>query len=155
MESNEIQQQLREAERAAAAPHIALPRSPWWHTLLISLTGPALVLLVTQTQGLFSERTPLGSIPTLTIVLIALVVILDQRKRRGVTPKGKAPQEIRRVFNWYLLGTIILIAGVFALAVTSSLWVSIPVSFVACLGGLTWFGIAYERAADRVRVPLA
>lgn len=155
MESNEIQEQLREAERAAAAPHITNPRSPWWHILLLSLTGPALVLLVTQAQGLLAERTPVGSIPSLAIVLIALIVILDQRRRRGVTPKGRAPREIHRVFNWYLLGAIVLLAGVLALALTSSLWISIPVSFVACLGGLIWFGIAYERAADRVRKRLA
>lgn len=155
MESNEIQDQLREAERAAAAPHITNTKAPWWHTLLLSLTGPALVLLMTQTQGIFSERTPLGSLPSVVIALIALFVILDQRKRRGVTATGKAPLEIRRVLNWYLLGAVVLIVGIFALAFTTSLWVSIPVSFVACLGGLVWVGIAHERAAERVRTRLA
>lgn len=155
MENKDIQDQLREAERAAAAPHITNTKVPRWHTLLLSLTGPALVLLVTQTSGVFAERTPLGSLPVLAVVLIALVVIFDQRKRRGVTPKGQAPIEIRRVLNWYLPGAVVLVVGIFALALTTSLWVSIPASFVACLGGFVWLGIAHERAAERVRVRLA
>ena len=154
MESNEIQEQLREAERAAAAPYIANPKSPWLHTLLLSLTGPALVLVITQTWGGLSERTS-ASFPSLVVALIAMFIILDQRKRRGVTPMGQAPREIRRVFNWYVLGMVVIIGGVFALGLTTSLWISIPVSFVACLGGLLWTGIAYERAAERVQARLA
>ena len=82
-------------------------------------------------------------------------MILDQRKRRGVTATGKAPHEIRRDLNWYLLGAVVLMVGTFALAITTSRWISIPVSFVACLGGLVWVGIAHERAAERVRIRLA
>ena len=68
---------------------------------------------------------------------------------------GQAPREIRRVFNWYVLGMVVIIGGVLALGLTTSLWISIPVSFVACLGGLLWTGIAYERAAERVQARLA
>lgn len=155
MESNEIREQLLEAERAAAAPYVTYPKDPWWHPVLLGLTGPLLVLVVTQTAGAFSGHGSWGPLPGMAITLIAVFVVLDQRKRRGALPKGKAPRELRDLYRWYFISAGIMVLGIVALGLLTSLWWSMPLSFAAVFAGIMWFGVAYERAAARVRARLA
>lgn len=155
MESNEIRDELREAERAAAAPFVEVPRYQWWHTALLSLVGPLFALVTSQVLRALDGGGTLAFIPGFAITLITLFVVLDQRRRSGATPKGKAPAELRIVFRWYYIGAAIVLVSVAILALTTSPWASLPVSYAVCLGGLLWFGTAYQRAAARVQARLA
>lgn len=155
MESDEIRAQLLEAERAAAAPYVLYPKDPWWQGVLLALTSPLFVLVVTQTAGVFSGHRTWAVLPGIAITLISLFVVLNQRKRRGALPQGKAPRELRVVFRWYYIGAGITVLAVVTLALLTTLWWSLPLSFAVTFGGLLWFGAAYERAAARVRERLA
>lgn len=156
MESNEIREQLRLAERAAAAPYVDYPKDPWWHMPLLSLTSPIFAyMLYTMLHGTTTSRSTI-SFPAVASLGIALIIILHQRKRRGALPSGgKAPAELTRVLRWYAVGGITLAVSVIALALTTPLYVSVPVAWVLSLGGIYWFGRAYERAAEQVRERLA
>lgn len=155
MESNEIREQLREAERAAAAPYVTYPKDPWWYPALLGLTGPLLVLVLTQTFGAFAGKPSWGAFPSIAITLIALYIVFDKRKRRGTFPLGKAPAELRGVYRWYFIGAVLVVIAIGALAFLAPIFVSLPASFLLAFGGVMWFGTAYERAAARVRARLA
>jgi len=155
MESNEIREQLLEAERAAAAPYVIYPKDPWWYPVLVGFIGPLLVLVFTQTIGAFAGKTTWGALPSLAITLIALYIVFDQRRRRGTMPRGKAPRELRGVYRWYFTGAVVVAISIGALALLAPIYVSLPASFLLAFGGIMWFGAAYERAAARVRARLA
>lgn len=156
MESNEIRAQIREAERAAAAPHLTSADSPWWYAAFLGLVGPILAFTTSQALVTFNGGTstwPL--IPALTAALIALFVVLDQRRRRGTSPSGPPPHELRTVYRWYYTGAVILIIAVSGLALVTPLAVSVPVGYALAAGGFAWYTVACKRAAERVRARLA
>lgn len=156
MESNEIREQLRLAERAAAAPYIDYPKDPWWQFLLLSLVLPIFALLLNTLVNGSTTMRSLLALQSLAITGITLAVVLSQRKRRGALPSGgKAPAELRRVFRWYFVGASALTLAVSALALTTPLYVSMPVAWALSLFGIAWFGMAHERAAVRIRERLA
>lgn len=155
MESDDLRSELREAERAAAAPYVARPLYPWWHAALLSLAGPLFALVTSQSLQAFQGGGVWLFVPSIAISLITILVVQDQRRRRGVMPKGKAPVELRPVYRWYLIGATVMLVAIAVLALSTSLWVSIPLSYCACLGGIWWFSVAYERASERVRARLA
>lgn len=158
MESNEIRAQLREAEWAAAAPFVLRPKGPGWQGALLALVGPLLVLVVTQAAAALSNDGSWGAwgpLPGLAITLIAVYVTLDQRKRHGALPKGKAPRELVPVLRWYYIGAGITVLILVALALLLPLWWSLPLSLALTAGGAMWVQAAYERAAARVRARLA
>lgn len=155
MESYKMRNELLEAERAAAAPFMQRSLYPWWHAALLSLAGPLFALVVFQVFHAFQSGTNWAFVPSLAISLIALLVVQDQRRRRGSIPKGKAPLELRPVYRWYFVGATLLFVAIAVLSAFTSLWVSVPTSYVACLSGVVWFGVAYRQAAARTRARLA
>lgn len=155
MESDAFRSELLAPERAAAAPYVLKPLHQWWHAALLSLAGPLFALVTSETLRAFEGGGTWAFLPGIAITLLTILVMVDHRKRRGVTPRGKAPLELRAVFRWYYVGAALVLVGIAVLAMNTSPWLSLPVSYVACLGGLMWFGAAYERAAARVRARLA
>lgn len=156
MESNEIREQLLEAEHAAAAPYVNQQKDPLWHYLALSCVLPLFCIVLHQ---LHPDRigTPSGAtfLPAVFISLIVIAVVTDQRKRNGMLPSGKAPIELRNVYRWYMVIAIALGLASIPLGIFAPLTLSIPVALVVNLLGLWWFATAYERAADRTRQRLA
>lgn len=155
MESDELQFELREAERAAAAPFMLVPLSSWWHVALLGLAGPLFALVTSQTLLAIQGGGTWAFIPSIAISLITILVVQDQRRRRGVAPKGKAPVELRPVYRWYFIGAALLFVAIVVIALNTSPWVSLPVSYLACLAGMLWFKHAYGQAVARIKARLA
>ena len=155
MESNEISEELREAERAAAAPYVTYPKEPWWALWALSCVLPLLTLALHETRQGSEGSGPLLVMPSVLISVIVVVVVTAQRKRQGALPAGKAPNELQRVYRWYFVGAAMFGVGAIALGLLTPLIVSLPIAFLLNLGGLLWFGYSYERAAARVRARLA
>lgn len=155
MESNEIREQLREAERAAAAPYVIYPKDPWWMIWFLSLVLPLLSIVMFQTRQGEDGVGPLLFLPSIMISGIVIFTVTVQRKRRGTFPMGEAPAELRRVYRWYFIGAAIFGVAAILIALSTPLYISVPVAFVLNLGGLFWFGASYERAAHHVRERLA
>lgn len=155
MESNEIRQQLLDAERAAAAPYLNHQKNLLWHYLALSCVLPLFCIVVHQ---LHPDR--IGSpniaafLPTIFISIIVIAVVTDQRKRNGMQPSGQAPQEPKVVY-WYFIIAVILGLATIPFSIFTPLPLSIPVAFIVNLLALWWFATAYERAAERTRTRLA
>lgn len=151
MESeDEIRDQLRAAERAAAAPYVDYPKDPWW-------TVPgfgALAALFVLSIDLRGQSNMPGWSGTLLLALFMACVIgylWWQRQRRGTMPSGNAPPEFKRVMWGFALGALVVGVGLFVLADLASLWLAVPSAFVIASVGTLWFGRAYDRAAAQVR----
>lgn len=149
-----IREELRVAERAAAAPYADYPKDPWW-------TAPGFGALA----ALFVVGVNLGAqpqVPGWAATLPSALVVLGsggylwwQRRRRGTMPSGRAPREISRVLWWFVLGAAVVAVALFVLADLAPLWLGVPAAFVLAAAGVACFGRAYDRAAARVRERLA
>lgn len=108
MESSQL---LREADRAAAAPFVDHPRSPWWYEAAAGLWWGALAVVVHLfAQGRSSE----ASAALAALVVLQIATITGLRRRSGVWPRlAEAPREIRAAYRWLLLGLVAagLVAG--------------------------------------------
>jgi len=147
MESNgNLHETLRAADRAAAAPWVDYPPTPWWHYPCFGLWAAAMVV----TYGAFHDHVVVFLPCYLALIALVGVYIVWQRRRRGVSPYGWPPREVRVVCGWYLAGYLVLYGIVVAVMVWS--WAcAAAVAFAASTAGLVWFEAGYARAVRRVR----
>ncbi len=159
MESDEIRETLREAERAAAAPWVDYPRDPAWHALALSVAGPMFVLIGAQLFGALAGRATVIALPSVVLSLLVVLVVTDQRRRRGTWPTGAMPTELRALLPGYIAGAIVLavvFAGAGALAPAPvPLVLALVLAYGVTFAGVRWYLRAYDRAAARVRERLA
>lgn len=145
---------LRAAERAAAAPFIEYPATPWWYPLLVAgfMTampgGPVLIRHGHTFLGFGVQALAVGA-------LFAFLTVY--RKKWGAWPRmAAAPPEIKEAYRWYALT---FAAGIFCCIgawVAGGWQLGLPVIFVATFV-LVWVyeRTVYPRAARRVRERLA
>ncbi|MEV4141604.1 hypothetical protein AB0J72_56795 [Dactylosporangium sp. NPDC049742] len=154
MESIEARDQLFLAERAAAAPYVQYPPTPWWYAPVIGAWTAAFI-------GCFTWWRENGALfaASLAILLSAEVLFLVwMRRRHGALPMpghGKPPVEIAAVWRGYFAGLVVIAA-----LVAPAWWfVGVPaaaaVAFVLVTAGLVVYERKYAVAAGRVRDRLA
>lgn len=151
MESkDEVRDQLRAAERAAAAPYVDYPKDPWWTVPGFGALASLFVLGVNLRQ---QSDLPdwAGTLPLALVAASVCGYVLWQRRRRGIAPSGKAPREVSRVLWRFVLGAFVVAVVMFVLADLAPLWLAVPFAFVFASGGMLWFGRAYDRAAAQAR----
>jgi hypothetical protein len=144
-------QQLREAERAAAAPYVDYPRTPGWYAPVVGAWSAALVAVLATRS----------SHPVLSVVVLVALVAAEggflawYRNKRGTMPSMRqVPPEIRREMSRYLVGLVVVVAAVVAAAVLLSGLLAALLAFVLVTGGLTVYERRYERAAAATRARL-
>lgn len=151
MENSEgLREQIRAAERAAAAPYVDYRPDPWWVAPGFGLIAALLVLGI----GLRSQTNAPGwasTVPMAAVVVCVLVYVRWQRRRLGTLPSGKAPREVRRVLRVYIVAGLLVGLGLFLLADLVSLWWGLPIAFAVTTGAMAWYISAYSHAAERVR----
>ena len=152
MESiEEIREQQRVAERAAAAPYVDYPPTPLWYPPLMGLWAFAATVLFTHPHASGAVRV----VGELVLLAAVFALVWWQRRVRGVWPTGRAPREIRRVMAGFVAGTVVVVGLVVGLRVAANVWVAAGVALVVVTMGLVWYEKAYARASDRVRERLA
>lgn len=150
VESNrEAAEALRQAERAAAAPYIDHPPTPIWYPPAIGLWA-ALFCLAMAIPPDSSLRAPALGV----LVLADLGLVAWYRRHRGVWPRGRAPEEIRKVLTAFIAGAVVVIGllGVTLWLLTP--WVAAVVALVVVPPVVSWYERAYAAAARRARVRL-
>jgi hypothetical protein len=148
MESNpDIAQELRQADRAAAAPYVDYPATPAWYPPATGLWAAA-----------FCLSTALGSATRAAV--LGLLVVLElglatwYRRRRGTWPRGRAPRELRPVLVGFVSGAVVIGGGLGALLALTEAWIAAAVAFVLVTLAVGWYERAYARAAARTRARL-
>lgn len=145
MESDEIREALRQADRGAAAPWIDCPPMPRWWPALVGAWALAYVLNIGYNDGLLQA---LGSV---ALLIVMGIIIGWQRVRRGTYPVRHWPRELWR-------STIVLIGGVAAVAllawllgVTTAPWVAAVAAGVGAFALAAAYERIYESDAARLR----
>ncbi|MFG2043706.1 hypothetical protein [Dactylosporangium sp. NPDC048998] len=154
MESVEARDQLLLVERAAAAPYVQYPPTPWWYAPAVGAWTAAFI-------GDFAWWRVNGALfaASLGILVSAEALFLIwMRRRHGALPMpghGKPPVEIAAVWRGYFVGVVII-----AILVALAWWfggvpVAAAVDFVLVTAGVAIYERKYAIAAGNVRDRLA
>lgn len=145
--SEELRERIRVAERAAAAPYVDYPPTPWWYSPGFGAWAAALLVLL----GLPGDRHGWRAAGIAGLVLVEVVFIAWYRRYRGTWPSGKAPDEIRRVMVGFVIGTVVVLGAGVLLVWLTPVAVAAVAGFVMVTAGIAWYERAYARAAARTR----
>ena len=146
MESNELRDSLRQADRAEAAPWTDYPPTPRWYPIATGLWAAALTLAFTALEDGLR-----------LLVLLALIgaelafVRWYVRYRGGVMPTGPAPREFRRAIALFVLGAAAVVGGAALLVAGVGPWAAAGYTLVTTTVVIAWYEHAYADAARRAR----
>ncbi len=138
-------EQLSEVVRGEAASWVVYPPTPVWWPVSFGLWAAASALAVGLLDG--AAR----ALAQLVLVLLALLAIAWDRRRRGTYPSGRPPRELNRPILKMVLG---------ALAVAALAWYAgeqVGVGWAAAVAGLGAFAVVaryeheYAAVAARIR----
>lgn len=149
MESDsDLRSQLRDLERAEAAPYTETPPTPRWYVPAAALWAGALAALVKLTRGDDPARLWAAAGIIGLAALIGVYVGWYQRYH-GAAPslRGRKPVEIRRVIWGYAAGALVVLAANAAVIAVAPWWACAVFGFLTAGAGLWWYERAYARAA--------
>ncbi|MEV6281978.1 hypothetical protein [Kribbella sp. NPDC051770] len=153
MESD-AREQLRNLERAEAAPYVEYPVTPWWYAPAIGLWVAAMIATFTwwrENAALFA-----GSLAAL--IVLELVFVTWMQRRHGALPmpgRGKPPAEIGALWGKYFAGLAAVVVAVGLVWWLVGVPAAAVVAFVLVTSGLVVYERRYAVAAARVKERLA
>jgi hypothetical protein len=150
VESTYARTRLAVAERAAAAPYVDYPPTPWWYAPVIGAWTAA----VLGTFVWWRENAGLFIAALLVLIALELLFVSWMKRRHGALPvpgRGRPPAEIAAVWRGYMLG-VAAIALLVALAwVLGGTLIAAGSAFVLVTAGLIGYERRYAVAAAQVR----
>lgn len=154
MESNESpERDLQLAERAAVAPWLDYPPTPWWHAPSGGVLLGAIVLVLGESENV---HTAVGVALALAVVLAVGAWLGASVARMGVVPRLRsAPAEFVPVLRGYFAGCGLLALLIVTVYVTVGSRVAAAVAALGAWGGLVLYERRYEKAAEAARKRLA
>jgi hypothetical protein len=140
---------IRQAERAAAAPYIDYPPTPRWYPPATGLWAAAFCLAMA-----IPDDSALRAVALVILVAVQLIFLAWYRRYRGVWPRGRAPEEVRKVLMAFVVGATAAI-GVLGMTLwLADAWIAAVVAFVVVTPAVVLYERAYAAAAARARVRL-
>ena len=97
---------------------------------------------------------PLREVAQLMLIAVSLALTGWYHRHRGTWPRGRAPEEIRRVKVTFLIGATVVVCLVAVAFGLAGPWVATPVAVVVMAPALAWYERAYANAAARARARL-
>lgn len=136
---DDLKQELRAAERAAAAPFVEDPRSQAWYPLFMA----AFVTALTAGPVLTVHGLGYLGFPLQALALAAVgSYYLRHHKRAGAVPRMRsAPPEMQRAYTLLLLGAVTAL-GISVMTWLASGW---PAGLAAVFGSSLALAWLYER----------
>jgi len=149
MESDDLRQLQRTAERGEAAPWVDFPPTPAWYPPATGLWVAAMTATLAELGG------PLGAVALVVLLAAEAGFLVWYRRYRGTMPSGAMPAEMRRAA--IVLGaSMVALAGVLVvLCQLLATWVPVVVALVATTSLIAWYERAYAAGAAGVRARLA
>ncbi len=149
MESNEIRDALRQADRAEAAPWTDYPPTPRWYPPAVGVWAALVTLAFTELED------GLRAVALLALIAAELGFLRWYVAYRGsVMPSGRPPREFRRSIALFVLGAVAVVGGATLLAAVAT-WLAAAYALVVTTLLLSWYERAYADAARRARERLA
>jgi hypothetical protein len=150
MESaRDIEEALHQADRAAAAPYIDYPPIPRSYLVVTGLWAVCFCLTFA-----IPRPGPLREVAQLMLIAVSLALTRWYHRHRGTWPRGRAPEEIRRVKVTFVIGATVVVCLVAVAFGLAGPWVATPVAVVVMAPALAWYERAYANAAARARARL-
>lgn len=150
MESNrEVTEAIRQADRAAAAPYVDYPATPGWYPPATGVWAAAFCAAMA-----IPSDNPLRALALVALVAVELAFIAWYRHYRGSWPRGRAPEEVRRVMTGFVVGAVLVIGLVGLTMWLTTPWIAAAVAFVVVTPAVYWYERAYASAAARTRARL-
>jgi hypothetical protein len=140
---------LRRADRAAAAPYIDYPPTPTWYPPAAGLWAALFCVAFA-----IPDDGPLRELSLLALVAVEVAFLLWYRRRRGTWPRGRAPEEIRKVLAAFMMGAAAVTGIIGATWWLTAPWVAAIVAFAVVTPAVTWYERVYAAAAARARTRL-
>jgi len=150
MESDEIRQALRDADRAEAAPWTDYPRTPRWYPPAVGAWAAVLTLAFTELDDGLRWLAIAGLIGS-ELTFVRWYV----RQRKSVMPTGRPPREFRGAITGFVTGAAGVVLGAAALVTLVGSWAAAGFAFVATTAIIAWYERAYADAARRASERLA
>ncbi|GIF97556.1 hypothetical protein [Catellatospora citrea] len=153
MESIEVAEQLKAAERGAAAPYVDYPPTPWWYAPSVGAWVAAMIGTFTwwrENAGLF-----VGSL--VALIAVEILFITWMRRRHGALPmpgKGTPPVEIAGVWRGYAAALPVIALLVAAAWLLGGVPAAALAGFVLVTAGLAVYERRYAVAAAKTRARL-
>lgn len=154
MESNlQPEQELALAERAAVAPWIDYPPTPWWYEPSGGLLAGALVFVLGEQSNLPSAWYAIALVAVVAMLGAWVGVVVS---RQGAVPRlRRAPAEFVPVIRAYFVGFALLLALVVTLYFVVDSRVAAVAAAVGASGGLYLYERRFAAAAAAVRKRVA
>lgn len=142
---------LRDIDRAAAAPFLEYPSLPVWWPVVAGAWFTAVF-----SAGFTGWISNTGVRAAVTVSLVAALAFFLRwyMDRRGVMPSSDprvAPTEIGRAMWWYYAGAIACALVIAACFLWAPPVVAAVATFILATVGIAVYDRAYHRAADQVR----
>lgn len=93
--------------------------------------------------------------PLLVLIAGEFAFLAWYRRYRGTWPHGRAPEEIRRVFVRFAVGTLLVLTIVGVTLWLAGPWIAAIVAFGVITPAIAVYERAYAAAATRARTRLA
>lgn len=154
MESNlPPEEELAFAERAAVAPWIDYPTTPWWYEPSAGLLAGALVLVLGERGGLHGA---VFVVMALLLVFLMGAWIGAAVSRQGAVPRlRRAPAEFVPVLRAYFVGFVLVLTVVVMLYFAVDSRVAAIAAAVGVAGGLYLYERRFATTAAIVRKRVA
>ena len=149
MESNEIRETLRAADRAEAAPWLDYPPTPAWYPLAVGLWAAGITLVL----GYLMDGWRIAGI--VSLIAVEIVFLSWYARYRGTLPSGAAPRGLRPAIARFCAAFVGVVALVLAGALLVAPWTGAAVAVAGVTGLVRWYERAYAVAAQRTRAHLA
>lgn len=140
---------LRQAERAAAAPYIDYPPTPRWYPPATGLWAAAFCLATA-----IPAESALRTVALALLVAVELIFMAWYRRKRGVWPRGRAPEEVQKVLLAFVVGAAVVIGIIAMILWLAAPWVAAIVAFLVVTPALVLYERVYAAAAARARARL-
>ena len=149
MESDELRESLRHAERGEASTWIDHPPVPVWWAPLFGVWSFVFGLAIAYVDGFAS------SLIDLALALVMVGLIMWQRRWRGTYPTGRMPRELVPSLL-ALVGWVLVLALVaWLVGSTTTGWAAAIVAGAGAWVLVAWYEAAFARDAQKIRARLA
>ncbi len=143
--ADSVRQQLHEIDRGESASWVVYPATPVWWPVSFGLWAATFALVVGLLDGAVQSFAQLG------LVLLLVLAMVWDRRRRGTYPSGRPPRELSGPILHMVLGALAVVALAWLAGEQVGVWPAAGVAGCGALAVVARYEHEYAAASARVR----